>query len=169
MRRLTLLVSACLLLLSLDTALSAQSAPATAAIGSVAPALQVRDLAGRPLDLSSYRGKVVLLDFWATWCVPCKVEIPHFIDMQAKYAAKGFVVIGISMDDTAAPVQKYVKDMKIAYPIALGNDALGDRYGGIAGLPTAFIIDREGRIRFKHEGVTGMDQFEKEILSLLGK
>lgn len=138
-------------------------------IGKPAPAFTLKDITGKPLKLADYRGKVVLIDFWATWCVPCRVEIPHFIEMQKKYASRGFSVIGISMDDTPEPVAPFAKKYNMNYPVAVGDAALGEKYGGILGLPTAFVIDRDGVIRQRYDGITSVEMFEKAVVALLGK
>ncbi len=132
-----------------------------------APEFQLTDINGKPLSLAQYKGKVVLLDFWATWCAPCKVEIPHFIALQDKYGSQGLQIIGLSMDDDAKPVVKFAEQMKINYPIAVGDEKLASKYGGVLGLPIAFIIDKEGRIVHKHVGETAPDVFEKEVAELL--
>lgn len=122
---------------------------------------------GQQLRLSSYRGKVVLLDFWATWCVPCREEIPHFIDLQEKYRDKGLQIVGVSMDDGPEPVRTFSQQFHMNYPVVMGNAKIGELYGGILGLPIAFVLDRDGRINAKHIGATKPEVIEKEITALL--
>ncbi len=133
----------------------------------MAPAFSLTDITGKPLKLSDYQGKVVMLDFWATWCGPCRIEIPGFVELQKRYGAQGFAVIGISMDDSAEPVVDFYKQFQMNYPVAVGNDRLGELYGGVLGLPTTFLIGRDGRIYAKHVGASGYDVFEAEIKQLL--
>jgi thiol-disulfide isomerase/thioredoxin len=132
-----------------------------------APAFSLTDITGKPLQLSDYQGKVVVLDFWATWCGPCRIEIPGFIELQKRYAAQGFTMIGISMDDSPEPVVDFYKELQMNYPVAVGNDRLGELYGGMPGLPTTFIIGRDGRIYAKHVGATDPAVFDAEIKQLL--
>ena len=129
----------------------------------------MKDVEGKDVSLQSYKGKVILLDFWATWCGPCKVEIPHFIEFQQKYGAKGLQVIGISVDDPVDKLAPYVKEMGMNYPVlqGLGHDAVQDAYGPILGIPVSVIISRDGKICATHTGLTGKDVFVKEIESLL--
>lgn len=138
-----------------------------AAQGNLAPDFSLPQLDGKPLTLSSYRGRVVLLDFWATWCDPCRDEIPHFVELQNKYASQGLQIIGVSMDDTPDPVRPFYQQFKMNYPVVMGNAKVGDLYGGILGLPVAFLIDRSGRIAAKHIGATDPSVIETEISSLL--
>jgi thiol-disulfide isomerase/thioredoxin len=132
-----------------------------------APDFILPQLDGHDLRLSSYRGKVVLLDFWATWCDPCREEIPHLVELQQKYASSGLQVIGVSMDDSSDPVRPFSQQFHINYPVAMGTAQTGTMYGGILGLPIAFLIGRDGRIYAKHIGATSAEVFEKEIKSLL--
>ena len=135
----------------------------------MAPDFSLTDITGKPLKLSDYRGKVVMLDFWATWCGPCRIEIPEFLELEKRYGPQGFAIVGISMDDSSqsADVVNFYKELQMNYPVALGNDRLGELYGGVIGLPTTFMIGRDGRIYAKHVGATGMDVFEAEIKQLL--
>jgi thiol-disulfide isomerase/thioredoxin len=132
-----------------------------------APTISLTDIGGKKLDLADYKGKVVVLDFWATWCGPCRIEIPGLIEMQDKYAKQGFSVIGISLDDEPGPVVEFYKEFKMNYPVAVGNQRIGELYGGIFGLPTTFLIGRDGRIYAKHTGATGSSVIEDEVQQLL--
>jgi len=134
-----------------------------------APDFTLTDLSGSKLSLSAYRGKVVLLDFWATWCAPCKEEIPHFVDMQTRYGSRGLQIIGISMDDDEKPVRDFQQQFKMNYPVAVGTTTLAEQYGGVLGLPITFVIDTEGRIVSRHIGQTKPEVFEAEIQNLLPK
>lgn len=127
----------------------------------------LQDLHGKPFALSAYKGKVVLLDFWATWCPPCRKEIPGFIDLYNRYRSRGFAVIGVSMDESTSDIKRFAKQFKMNYPILVGagRDDLESAFGPLP-LPTAFVIARDGRICAKHEGLTPKEQFEREINSL---
>ena len=139
------------------------------AVGSTAPAFSLTDIDGKPLSLASYKGKVVLLDFWATWCVPCQAEIPHFVEFQNNYAAQGFQIIGISMDDGPDPVHPFYQQYKMNYPVAMGSTQLAESYGGILGLPVTFLIDRDGRIAAKWRGQTDAGVIQQKLLELLAQ
>ncbi len=132
-----------------------------------APDFSLTDVSGHPVHLSDYRGKVVILDFWATWCEPCKQEIPHFIDLESKYSAQGLQILGISMDDSEPPVRDFQKQFKINYPLVVGSAKLADQYGGILGLPITFVIDRNGQIVARHIGATDVSVIEAEVKKLL--
>ena len=133
-----------------------------------APPFALKDLAGKPLSLAGLRGKVVLLNFWATWCKPCRAEIPDLIDLQARYAGK-LQIVGLSVDDDAPEgVQKFVQASGINYPVALAPPGLRELYGGIPALPTSFVLDTEGRVVQKHTGLRDPALYETEIRALLG-
>ena len=162
------IVALCLLGIYVAGRRSAQK-PKPTASGNLAPDFTLTDLDGRKLTLSDYRGKVVLLDFWATWCGPCRTEIPHFVEMQNTYGPQGFQVIGISMDDDAKPVREFAQHYKLNYPVAVGDDKLADRFGGVLGLPVNFIIDRQGRIHAKYLGATDVSVFDEAVKNVLAK
>jgi peroxiredoxin len=134
---------------------------------TLAPDFSLPQLSGQQFHLSDYRGKLVLLDFWATWCDACRDEIPQFVQLQNKYRDQGLEIVGISMDDGPEPVRDFYPRFKMNYPVVIGNAATGELYGGVLGLPIAFMIDRNGRIYSKHMGATDMSVFEGEITTLL--
>ena len=127
------------------------------------------DLSGKKVSLSGYRGKVVLLNFWATWCAPCVIEIPAFARWQSRYGGQGLQVIGISMDDDAPPVRAMYRRLKVNYPVAMGDETIGELYGGVLGLPVTYLIDRKGRIVSRYQGEADLKRLGREVLKLLGK
>jgi thiol-disulfide isomerase/thioredoxin len=133
----------------------------------LAPDFTLTDINGAKLSLSDYKGRVVLLDFWASWCGPCRIEIPWFVEMQERYRDQGFAVLGVAMQDTQDSVGNFYQQFHLNYPVAMGNAQLAALYGGIYGLPTSFVIGRDGRIYAQHSGTTGAVIFQKEIEQLL--
>ena len=140
---------------------------ATSLVHKRAPEFVRTDLDHKRLDLNAYRGKVVLLNFWATWCAPCQVEMPHFMAWQQKYGPRGLQVIGISMDDDPALVRSLYSKLKLNYPVAMGDVKLGDLYGGVLGLPVTYLIDRHGEIQAEYQGETNLNKIERQMQSLL--
>lgn len=141
---------------------------ADAQLDKKAPDFTLQDLEGKPFSLSALEGKVIILDFWATWCPPCRAEIPHFIALYDQYKSDGLEVIGVALDRGGANVVKpFAKDLEINYPILIGNQEVTEDYGGIRGIPTTFVIDREGRIVEKFVGYREKEVFESAIQGLL--
>jgi thiol-disulfide isomerase/thioredoxin len=163
--RAALLVAAAAALLAVI--LRARRPGAEAARPPLTPDFAVTDMEGRRLALADLKGKVVLVDFWATWCGPCREEVPALVSLQSRYGPRGLQIVGISLDDDPAPVREFYARYRMNYPVALGSAALAERFGGILGLPVAFLIDRGGRIRAKHVGQTAPAVFEKEVQGLL--
>ncbi len=139
----------------------------TPAERSLAPDFSLSQLNGENLNLSAYRGKVVLVDFWATCCDPCRDEIPYFVELQNKYRDQGFQMIGISMDDSPKPVRDFCQQFKINYPVVMGNARTGELYGGVLGLPIVFLVGRDGRIYSKHTGTIDVSSLDHEIAAQL--
>jgi len=162
------LLVAGLLLGSCVAALGAQTAPGPESLlNKKAPEFTRTDLNGRTLDLTSFRGKVVLLDFWATWCASCLVEMPRFVQWQQQYGPQGFQVFGISMDDDPALARKLSAKLRLNYPVAMGDDKLGELYGGVLGLPLTYLIDRDGKVRAQFQGETNLKTMEMQLKGLL--
>ena len=138
-----------------------------------APEIRLKDLNGKEVSLADYKGQVVLLNFWATWCDPCRVEIPWLIDLQAKYASRGFTVVGVAMDEEGkSVVAPFIekerfdvngKQLPMDYPILLGDDEASEKFGGILGYPTSFLISRDGKQVLKIQGLRSYDEIAKAI------
>jgi len=136
--------------------------------GKKAPEFSLRDVNGVEKKLSDFKGKVIVLDFWATWCPPCREEIPHFIGLYDQYKGMGLEVIGIALDRNGEKkVAAFTAENKINYTVLLGNEEVSDLYGGIAAIPTTFILDKDGNIRKKYIGYNEKKVFEKDIKELL--
>jgi cytochrome c biogenesis protein CcmG/thiol:disulfide interchange protein DsbE len=146
--------------------LVAQTATHGVGVGHSAPNFSRADLTHRKIVLSSYRGKIVLLNFWATWCEPCLTEMPTFVEWQKQYGSRNFQVIGISMDDAAPEVIATVSRLKLNYPVLMGDEYLGADYGGVLGLPVTFLIDRDGKIQARYQG-TSLTRIHRDIQNLL--
>ena len=135
---------------------------------SPAPDFSLESLDGKTTRLSDFRGKAVLLNFWATWCGPCKIEMPWFVDFQKQYGSQGLQIVGVAMDDASKEdIGKFARDMGVNYPILIGKEAVGDQYGGIPGLPETFLIARDGKIVDKIIGLRGKAEIEDAIKKAL--
>jgi peroxiredoxin len=136
--------------------------------GNPAPAFTLQDLNGKTVSLADFKGKVVILDFWATWCPPCIKEIPDFIELYERYKDKGFEMLGISLDQAGiSVVQSFAQKNKINYPIMMTDGQVHNAYGGITSIPTTFVIDPAGNIRKKYVGYVEKAVFEADIKKLL--
>ncbi len=147
---------------------------ATAKVGAIAPDFTLQTLDGHTVKLSDYRGKAVLLNFWATWCEPCKIEMPWFIDLQKQYGPAGLQIVGVAMDDAdLKDIVKFAQDMHVDYPILTGKDAdrekIADTYGGVQFLPESFYLDRDGKILERAFGLKGRGEIEDNIKKALGQ
>ena len=133
-----------------------------------APDFTLESADGTPITLSELEGKVVLLNFWATWCGPCKIEMPWFMDFQRKYKDRGFSVVAVSLDEEGwEVVRPYAEEMKFNFPVLVGSDAIAEGFGDVYALPTTFIIDKQGQIVSTHTGLVDRSIYEEEIESLL--
>lgn len=133
-----------------------------------APDFELKDVNGRTVRLSAYRGQVVLLNFWATWCGPCKIEIPWFVEFQRTFKDRGFTVIGVSVDEDGwDAVRPFLAARQVNYPVVIATPEVEMKYGGVEALPMSFLIDREGRIASTHVGLVTKKTYEDEIRRLL--
>ena len=148
--------------------------------GKPAPAFTLEDLSGKKVSLANYKGKAVLINFWATWCGPCKIETPWLIDLRNQYAAQGFEVLGVSADDIdrgdpqklsdeKKEIARFVQQMHMPYPVLIDGDSISKPYGGLDALPASFFVDRDGTVVAAQLGLTSKDEIEANIKKALGK
>jgi peroxiredoxin len=134
----------------------------------LAPDFSLESLDGKTMRLSDLRGKAVLLNFWATWCGPCKIEMPWFVDLQNQYGAQGLQIVGVAMDDASREdIGKFAKEMGVNYPILIGKESVGDQYGGVPALPETFLISRDGKVVDTIIGLKGKAEIEDAIKKAL--
>lgn len=142
--------------------------PAAQRTSAFAPDFTLQTTDGKILKLSDYKGKVVIIDFWATWCGPCRKGIPDLIQLKKKYGSKGFEIIGVSVDsDTKEEVIPFMKKNGINYPVVYGNQNVTQQYGGVRAIPTSFVIDKKGKIVATYEGLMPLETYENHIKKLL--
>ena len=135
-----------------------------------APDFALKDADGRTVRLSDYRGKVVLVNFWATWCGPCKIEIPWFMELEQENKDRGFAVLGVAMDEGGwDAIKPFLAELRVNYRTLLGTDMVAQQFGGVEALPTTFVIDREGRIASTHVGLVNKSDYENDIEALLAR
>jgi peroxiredoxin len=135
--------------------------------GKKAPEFSLKDVNGLERKLSDFKNKVMIIDFWATWCPPCREEIPHFIDLYNQYKGQGLEIIGIALDQNGERiVREFIAKNKINYTVLLGDNEVSDLYGGIDAIPTTFILDRDGNIKKKYIGYNDKNVFERDIKEL---
>ena len=164
-----LLRTACVTMMMVGAVACSCAQSPTSLVQHSAPEFSRVDLAQRPVRLQDYRGKVVLLNFWATWCGPCRIEIPKFMDWQRAYGGTGLQVLGVSIDDDQPPVDAYVRKTRLNYPVMMGDAALGRQYGGVMGVPVTFLIDRKGVVRARFDGETDLGRMEAQVKALLAE
>jgi cytochrome c biogenesis protein CcmG/thiol:disulfide interchange protein DsbE len=156
-----------------------ESQSVTPLLGKPAPEFSLEDLNGKKLSLSSYKGKALLVNFWATWCAPCKIETPWLIELRNQYAQQGFEILGISADDIdrgnpaklsdeKKEIARFVQKMQMPYPVLIDGDSISKPYGGLDELPTTFFVDRNGTVIAAQLGLTSKDEIEANIKKSLG-
>jgi thiol-disulfide isomerase/thioredoxin len=142
--------------------------PAGIGYGTPAPNFTLETLDGKNLSLSDFRGKAVIVNFWATWCGPCKIETPWLVELQNQYGAQGLQVVGVAMDDSGKDeIEKFAKEMGVNYPVLIGKEAVGDAYGGVPALPESFFVGRDGKIVDRIIGLKGRGEIEDSVKKAL--
>ena len=150
-----------------------------ALLGKPAPAFTLEDLSGKKVSLASYKGNALVINFWATWCAPCKLETPWLVELRNQYAGQGFEVLGVSADDIdrgdrqklsdeKRAIARFVQEMHIPYPVLIDADSISRPYGGLDDLPTSFFVDRDGTVIAAQVGMTSKDEIERNIKKSLG-
>lgn len=146
-----------------------QAAPEGPKKGDVAPDFTLKTLDGKDFKLSSLQGKAVMINFWATWCEPCKIETPWLVELQKKYGDKGFQILGVAVDDAGEKaIGEFAHKMQMNYPVLLGTEKVADLYGGVEGLPTNFILDRSGKVVGSEKGLVSESVLVEHIEKALG-
>ncbi len=149
-------------------AMTAEAAPPKSPLlNKAAPVFARTSLEGKRIDLGALRGRVVLLNFWATWCAGCQIEMPRFVQWQKTYQGEGLSILGVSMDDDSETVKAFLRKKSVNYPVLMGDEKLGMQYGGVLGLPITYLIDRQGVVRARYEGEKNLDAMEATIRRLL--
>jgi peroxiredoxin len=139
-------------------------------VGQNAPDFELQSLEGKSVKLSDFRGKAVLLNFWATYCGPCKIEMPWFVEMQKEFGPQGLQIVGVAMDDASTKdIAQFAKEMGVNYPILLGKESVGQSYGGIGVLPTTYFVDRDGKITAREFGLQSRSVFVDNIRKALSQ
>jgi len=136
-------------------------------VGDVTPDFARSDIQGKQFRLADHRGKLVLLNFWATWCAPCREEMPAFSTWQKDLQAKGLQVVGVSMDDDVSEVKKFLAAHPVSYPIMMGDAQLAEHFGGVLGLPLSYLIDAQGRVIARYQGEADLAKMEAKVRELL--
>src|SRR5712692_1483920 len=162
-----------MLFIGIHTARRAAPGSATASLdikGHTAPEFALQSVDGNTVHLSDFRGKAVILNFWATWCSPCTIEMPWFVELQRQYGPEGLQVLGVAMDDASKEdIAKFAKDMGVNYPILIGKESVGDAYGGVQFLPTTYFIGRDGKVVGHEFGLKSRSEFEDNIKKALSQ
>ena len=163
-------IGGCALLCAALFGLFVLGSPASASdslVNGPAPEIARPDLHGNAVSLGALRGKVVLLNFWATWCAPCRLEMPRFVSWQRQFGPGGLQIVGVSIDDSEAPARAFADRLNLNYPVVMGDARLGERYGGVLGVPVTFLIDRHGIVRARIDGETDLAILERRVRALL--
>ncbi len=163
---------------SAHSASSTQHGKSVGRVGKVAPAgaeaapdFTLKDIAGNEVNLTDYKGKVVVINFWATWCGPCHLETPWLVELREQYHKQGFEIIGVSVDSLGeydpAEISEFIKEHKVGYPIVMATKEMVNAFGPVTGLPTTLVIDRQGKIRRRHRGLISFDDLKEKVAPLL--